>query len=277
MPSQRFDIGVLNKNKSKNTRMDFEKIGRIFDFRKDELMHIGRYSNAAQTMINLSKKLGRPVRVLDIGCGEMNTVKLFYKAIVTRKSDILKEYIGVDIDAIMMEYCRDKYGQVYKSCNAEFLQADLTTNPRLEFEAGYFDLIISFEFLEHIETIYSFPIIQEINRLVSPAGKVLISTPNSNGSNKDLPKDHIYEYSYEELTEMFKKAGFALEGAYGTCINISKIPAEEKKRLNGILKRVYGAFGENTAFSSVAIAPLYDPKYCKNVIYHLRKIHDARK
>lgn len=271
MGSQRNDIGRLNKNGSKNTRMDFTNLDERFDYRKDELMHIGRYSNAAKTMCDLSKKLGRPIRVLDVGCGEMNTVRLFYRSIICKKSDVLEAYYGVDIDTQMIENATERYGQVYKTCNASYIQRDLTVDPKLDFSDGYFDMIISFEFLEHIRTIYAEPILREISRLLSNRGVALISTPNSNGSNKVLPKDHIYEYSFEELTDMFSRSGLLLEGAYGVCINISKIPKEEKERLSSLIKRFEGAFGRDSAFMSVAIAPLFNPRYCKNVIYHLRR------
>ncbi len=278
MPSQRNDIGYYNKNDSKNTRMDFERTGRNFDYRKDELMHIGRYSNGAQSMMDLSKKLKRPIRVLDVGCGEMNTVRLFYRSFVCKKSDVIEKYYGVDIDVLMIKNATEKYRQVYRTCNAEFIGGaegwDLTVKPRLAFPDGYFDLIISFEFLEHIKPEYVMPILKEVNRLLNNEGVALISTPNSNGSNKILPKDHVYEYSFEELTELFRRAGFLLCGAYGTCINISKLPPKEKELLRGVIKRFNGAFGKNTAFTSVALAPFFDPKRCKNVIYHLRKMNE---
>ena len=95
MPSQRNDLKDMNANSSKNTRMDIDHAGKELDYRKDEIMHIARYVRGAQTMVDLAKQLGRPIRVLDIGCGQMNTVRLFYKSYVEKKSDIIEQYVGI--------------------------------------------------------------------------------------------------------------------------------------------------------------------------------------
>lgn len=274
MPSQRNDLGGWNINDSKNTRMDFSKLSGNMDYRKDEIMHIARYTNGAETMSRLSKRLGRPIRVLDIGCGEMNTVRLFYKAMQGKKADTVAEYTGIDIDFIMAEKAMEKYGRAYKVCNAKFIIQDLTQDPHIDVPDGYYDLIVCFEFLEHIKTIYSQDIIREAYRVLNKNGEALFSTPNSNGSNIVLPKDHVYEYSYQELIHKFSEAGFAISDSVGVCINISKIPKEEVEAKSAILKRFYSAFGQNSAFASVAVAPIFKPEYCKNVLYHLKKARD---
>lgn len=271
MPSQRNDLKLDNVNGSKNTRMDFSRLNDNMDYRKDEVMHIGRYTNAAGTMVDLSKKLKRPIRVLDIGCGEMNSARLLYKAVQGKKSEILKEYVGVDIDYIMANKAKEKYGNAYRVCNARFVIQDLTVNSSIPFSDGYFDFVICFEFLEHVQPRFAPPILKEVARVLNVNGLALFSTPNSNGSNEKLPHDHIYEYSYEELLQMFQNAGFLVEDATGVCVNISKIPAEEKNAYRHILERYYRAFGDNTAFASVAVAPLFDPRNCKNVVYRLIK------
>lgn len=271
MPSQRNNLGENNINDSKNTRMDFTKQPSNMNYRKDEIMHIGRYWNGVETILELSKNLGRPIKVLDIGCGEMNTAKMLNSAVFCKKEDVLAEYIGVDIDSIMVKKACTAYGQSYKTLNARFHIQDLTVDSKLPFEDGHFDLVICFEFMEHIQPKFLPAILAEARRLLGKNGKALFSTPNSNGSNEKLPKDHIYEYSFEECLTLFDQAGFKVTDAMGTCVNIIKMPKEEKERLDQILKRFYSAFGRGSAFSAVAIAPLFNPKYCKNVIYHLSR------
>ena len=78
MPSQRNNLGDYNVNDSKNTRMEMDRSLQVLDIRKDEVMHLARYQNGAKTIIDLAKQLGRPIRVLDIGCGEMNTARMLY-------------------------------------------------------------------------------------------------------------------------------------------------------------------------------------------------------
>ena len=271
MPSQRNNLGDFNVNGSKNTRMEMDNSFKDFDFRKDEVMHIGRYMNSAMTMTKISKSLRRPIRVLDIGCGEINTVRLFYRSFMEKKTDVIEEYIGVDIDYKMVEKAHEKYGRTYEACNAKHVIQDLTVNPHLDYPDGYFDFIVCFEFMEHIKQQFLPAILKEAFRVLNPAGKALFSTPNSNGSNAALPKDHIYEYSYEECCSLFKDAGFTLTDSVGVCVNISRIPDEEKQDWSDEMKKIYNAFGENSAFACVALAPLFSPVYCKNVVYHLSK------
>ena len=275
MPSQRNDLKERNANGSKNTRMDFSG-KEDMDYRKDELMHIGRYWNAVKTMVDTASSIHRPVRVLDIGCGEMNPIKMFSSSVVVKKSDVISEYIGVDIDDIMARRQEEKHGQRLRTCNAKYHIQDLTVNPHLPFESGYFDCIFCFEFMEHINPKFLPAILSEANRLLSPDGKALFSTPNSNGSNEQLPLDHFYEYSYEECLSLFWQAGFNIDSSMGTCVNITKVPKEDRDLLDGALQRIYIAFGRNTPFSAVASAPLFNPIYCKNVIYHLSKKKEKR-
>ena len=270
MPSIRNNL-IENVNGSKNTRMDLDKSAVELDYRKDEIMFIGRYHNGASTMIDLSKKLGRPIRVLDLGCGQMNTVRLFYRSYVCKKSDVIDYYLGIDIDNIMAKQCEQDYHNCYNTCNAHIEIQDLTVNPHLAVSDGYFDLIICTEFLEHINPKFSQAIIEEAYRVLNPDGVALFSTPNSNGSNETLPKDHFYEYAYEELVEKIKNAGFNIDSSVGMCINISRIPKEIKEELKELFETYDSAFGRNSAFTSVAIAPLIEPKYCKNVLYRLSK------
>lgn len=270
MPSQHNRL-TNNVNGSKNTRMDLDLSAQTLDYRCDEIMFIARYNTGAQAMKDLSKKLNRPIRVLDVGCGQMNTVRLFYKTYKDKKSDIIECYHGVDIDDIMAEQCTELYGTLYSTCNASFIIQDLTVNPVLDCEEGYYDLIICTEVLEHIDPATSQPIIEELYRIMNPEGMALFSTPNSNGSNKKLPKDHFYEYSYEELMEKFKNAGWTVEDTVGMSINISKLPKEYVESLASVFERFDKGFGRNTSFARVAIAPLIEPKYCKNVLYICKK------
>lgn len=271
MPSQRNNLGEFNVNDSKNTRMEMDRSLQVLDIRKDEIMHMFRYQNGAKTIIDLAKQLGRPIRVLDIGCGEMNTARMLYHSFIEKKADVVSQYIGVDIDYQMIEKANEKYGKAYAKCSAEFLQKDLTVDPHLDFEDGHFDLIICFEFLEHIKTQFAPAILKEAFRVLRKGGTALFSTPNSNGSNAVLPKDHVYEYSYQELMTMFPSAGFKVEDTVGVCINVSKIPKDELEDYESEVAKVYAAFGNNTAASSVALAPLFSPEYCKNVLYRLSK------
>ena len=273
MPSERSKLDN-NVNDSKNTRMDIVNSLQNMDFRKDELMHIGRYLKACQTAITLSKQLNRPIKILDLGCGEAYSMRTFYKSFVVKKSEVVKRYIGIDIDEPMLSKTRDKYNKVLETVHGRLIAQDLTVNPHTKVKDGTIDLIIWFEMVEHIQPEFVRPILDEVFRVLSPEGILLLSTPNSNGSNQKLPKDHVYEWSYEDLSQEIQKAGFTILSSHGTSINPSKIPKDIWEKKGEMVEAVYSTFGENTAFSCVALAPLFPVKYSKSMLFELKKSED---
>ena len=268
MASERHKL-QQNVNDSKNTRMDIDSALSQMDVRKDELMHLGRYQKAVQTAIELSKDHGA-IAVLDLGCGEIYTMRTLYKSFQVKKSDVVRKYIGVDIDGPMLNRVSQQYDKLLQTINGKLICRDITTHPQLKFKDGSFDLIIWFEMIEHVKPEFIPPMFDELHRLLSPDGLMLVSTPNSKGSNAKLPKDHVFEWDYDDLIALMSK-NFNVIDARGTCINISKIPKELRERKVNTIKKVYGAFGTNTAFSSTVLGPMFPPQYCKNVIYTLTK------
>lgn len=267
MPSERRTLKE-NVNDSKNTRMNLAESMDKFDLRKDEFMHLGRYFKACETMISLAKELGRPLRVLDIGCGEIYIPRVLYKSFLVKKSDIIQRYVGIDIDDIMLSQIKESQARLIETCNVKLIKQDLTVNPKLKVKDGYFDVIVWFENIEHMKPEFIPPIRDEVVRVLSPAGIALISTPNSAGSNAKLPKDHVYEWSYDEMMDLLDPY-FEVDPV-GVGLNPSKIPKDQLKKREKLLKRVEKAFGTNTAFSTTAVAPLFSPEYCKNVLYICR-------
>ena len=268
MPSERTKLDN-NVNGSKNTRMDIVKSMSLMDFRKDELMHIGRYLNAGKTAIDLSSDLKRPLKLLDIGCGEAYTMRTLYKSFVCVKSDVVKSYLGIDIDKPMLKRTADSYHKVLEAVNGKLVTADLTQDPKLRLKSGSVDLVYWFEMIEHIKPEFVRPILEEVRRVLSDDGVVILSTPNSNGSNKAIPKDHVYEWSYEDLSELIVSVGFDIEYAVGTCVNPSKIPKDLCD--NDLIKSVFNAFGRGSAMSCVALGPLVSVEHSKNMLFKLKK------
>ncbi len=260
-----------NINNSKNTRMNLEESMKFMDFRKDELMHIGRYFKACKTAIELSKKLERPIRILDLGCGEIYSMRLFYKSFVVKKSEVVGKYFGIDIDKPMLKRTKETYPKVLEAVNGRLIAQDLTVNSTLKLHDGSIDLVIWFEMVEHIQPEFVEPIMTEVYRVLNNDGILLLSTPNSNGSNAKLPKDHVYEWSYEDLKELIEETGFEIEFSSATSINPSRIPKEVWKEREHLVDSVYRTFGRNTAFSCVALAPLFPVEYGKNMLFECKK------
>jgi len=91
----------------------------------------------------------------------------------------------------------DKFesGIDHKQFNNVFLHR--TTVPPLNgFPSNYFDYVVSFQVIEHIEDDRFF--LEEINRVLKPGGKVIITTPNRKLSLTRNPW-HVREYTAREL------------------------------------------------------------------------------
>jgi len=141
--------------------------------------HIARYE-AAQDIV-------KDKIVLDIACGSGYGTSLLSK--------YAKRITGVDIsnDAVNFankEYCGDNI--IFKKSNGK----------TIPFEDDSFDVVTSFETIEHINE-YEF-FMAEIKRVLKPNGLFILSTPNklefSQGNHF-----HVHEFIHDELVGLVKK------------------------------------------------------------------------
>ncbi len=95
-------------------------------------------------------------KLLDIGCG---TTAAFLKAIASR----LEQGVGVDFKVSPIE-----------SGNLKTYQVRL--DEKLPFDDDAFDVVTLLAVLEHIE--YEQEILQEIERVLKPGGKVILTVPS---------------------------------------------------------------------------------------------------
>ena len=130
--------------------------------------------------------------VLDIACGTgLGTVYL---------SQGCKKIYGYDMDFDSIVYA-NKYNW---SENVQYIMSDCCNLKA--FNAEEFDLVVSFETIEHLDIEQRKLYLKELHRVVKKTGKVLISTPY-NGMNKKLHPnpivrsvyDHKIEFTFNEL------------------------------------------------------------------------------
>ncbi len=106
--------------------------------------------------------IGRPRptdRVLEIGCGT--------GAMLHHIRSLGADAVGIDIRGEAIEQARRQYGD---------MPMMEMTGDRLEFPDGSFDVVVSFDVLEHIPDTDRH--LREVRRVLAPAGVYALQTPN---------------------------------------------------------------------------------------------------
>lgn len=145
--------------------------------------HLHRYEEAA-------KLLGhrKPLKILDIACGS------------GFGSDFLAQLgntvIGGDLSETTIAECRKKFHQ-------SDLSFEIMDGTNLPYENEYFDVVISFETIEHT-TQYQ-KMLNEFKRVVKKDGMIILSTPNflvNSPHGIIINPYHTQEWVYEDLLKI---------------------------------------------------------------------------
>lgn len=149
-----------------------------------EIEHVQRY----QSILGLVKDKV----VLDVACGEGYGANL----ISTSASYVH----AVDIDEETIQSAAQKYN----NGNIEF---HISSVEKLPFKDSFFDVVISYETLEHVDETSQLQFLKEIKRILKPNGILVISTPNKKNYS-DLPgyvnPYHIKELYREEFDKLLR-------------------------------------------------------------------------
>lgn len=142
--------------------------------------------------------------VLEVGCAFGSGAKLL-KELGSRH----KEYIGLDINQKAVDIATAEYRSFgsFVVGNAEHLDM---------FAAEQFDYVICFENIEHVFNPRNS--LKEINRVLKPHGRLIVSTPNrKNWGIPDNNEFHLRHYTLQHLVGELEECGFdaeALKGIY---------------------------------------------------------------
>ena len=128
--------------------------------------------------------------VLDIGCG--TGIGLDFLA------ESAEVVVGTDYSEETVEYARKGNDNV----NLTFEVMDCKD---LKFDDGKFDLVTSFNLIEHIHGQEKF--IQEVKRVLKPNGIFICSTPNTKVFNPggQYYHFHVHEFTFSELKTLLEK------------------------------------------------------------------------
>lgn len=113
-----------------------------------------------------------------------------------------KMVCGLEIDPEAVALAKERYGDA----NLFFIRGSVNSLP---FPAGTFDLLVSFETIEHLSEETQKAFLQEIKRVLKPGGLLVMSTPDRL-IYSDLP-DYHNEY---HLKEFYRNEYSAFLGSY---------------------------------------------------------------
>ncbi len=164
-----------------------------------------RRARMADTLIPKSFKSGR---ILDIGCG---TYPLFLINI-----DFNEKY-GLDRSRIMVDEEERKRNGI------QLTGFDLEAGGALPFEDGFFDIVTMLAVFEHIDPAKLLGVLNEIRRVLKPAGRFIMATPA--GWTETLLKlmarlklvsgselsEHKDSYSQSKIRSIIHKSQFGAE------------------------------------------------------------------
>ena len=270
---------TVNENDSKNTRMNIASAGVLANWRPDELAHMSRFDKISTLCIEEARALGRPLNTFEVGCGECWTLRNLYKAYVIKKSAVIKSYYGYDIDpACELEnpFWSNAGGLLKDSTwfqifNGEIRIQDLTVNPVFALDDESIDFFWSTEVIEHMGREFVPAWLDDVARVMRKGALGYVSTPNHDGSNSKLPKDHIYEWGFHELKEELER-NFVIESVVGTFIQIPKLRKALREDPNGWTPEQYEMLEQRYGRQFLRMtAAVFYPEVANNCAWVLRK------
>jgi len=162
--------------------------------------HWHRYSFIAEIV--------KDKKVCDIACGEG-----YGSALLAKRAS---KVVGVDVDKATIQHANETYGDLE---SVEFIVADATGTP---FEEDSFDVIVSFETLEHLSEHQQ--LIREFKRILKADGVLIISTPDKlvYSGDKEHNEYHVKELSMLEFKNLMNSE-FKYNVLYGQKLQLSSV------------------------------------------------------
>jgi 2-polyprenyl-3-methyl-5-hydroxy-6-metoxy-1,4-benzoquinol methylase len=180
-------------------------------------------------------------RVLDISCGSGYGTQ--YLAIQGAS-----EVVGVDIDKESIEFAQ----KFHQHPVVSYIQSD--AHHVKELADASFDVIISFETIEHVEKPRDF--LFELRRLLKSDGQAFISCPNDYRVSPWISEFHIHKFRFSEFRDLivsiFGEAAFlGQHHTLATCLFKPTITSEKASQFE--------------AYKDSSISPKFDQYYVEHI------------
>lgn len=233
---------------------------------RDYLAHVFRWGWASR-YINTSETGGH--RVLEPGCGADAPLYMSLRNVrgVNQKPDF---YLGVDLN---------KIDPVSRVADGTETARRMVLKERFNFVTDWrklvdeygqtFDTAVSFEVIEHMTESHGDEYLRGINGLLIQGGRLLLSTPVFNGK---AAKNHIREYTIDELREKIERHGFRIESRFGTFASYHDIrrglaetfTEHEASAISSVYERAREFYGDDVM--ACFLAPVI-PDYSRNNVW----------
>ncbi|WP_197440205.1 class I SAM-dependent methyltransferase [Polystyrenella longa] len=168
----------------------------------DSQFHQRRFGITIDLLQQAEKHLKRPLKILDLGCGEGHITQLMLDRFPTA------EVTGLDYAVSAIEYAHEHFPDI------DFCVGDATSGP---YAQEYFDVVVCNNLWEHVPD--PMHLLREMDKFLKPGGFIIVSTPSryriSNLFRVLLGKPvafmsehHVTEYTVGQVIEQFRFGGF---------------------------------------------------------------------
>ncbi len=224
---------------------------------RDYIAHVFRWTHVAKYLMQQHRF--RDHHVLDVGCGrELPLAKMMYSMRMTHTTG---SYTGVDFGPIPWPESISKGTTKWNMTlheKTDFLKFAKDVGPT-------YDVITSFEVLEHVEPFHSYQLLKAMRQVATPRARIFISTPCYDQAT-GAADNHVNEMTFNALRALIGLAGFSVEKVWGTFAN----QRDYKKELSPEMLELFEELGEyyDSNILAVMFAPLF-PEWSRNCLWRL--------
>jgi len=239
-----------------NTHLSIDQAEERGFIHRDYIAHCLRWTHVAKWMGN--PKHRKDCKLLDIGCGK--DVPLAKMLMTSRMASDGLDYTGIDYNKLEMP-------KAFENTKFKPTLIGNVAFPDCKLPHDKFDVITSFEVLEHVEPLHAYNMLEGIRDRLAPEGTAFLSTPVYD-SHVGAADNHVNEMTYEVMQLMLQKVGLEVDAHYGTFASIKDYKEMiAKDDLDSMFSRLRDYYDSN--YLATIFAPLY-PQYARNVLWRVK-------
>lgn len=244
------------KTKYNKTQLNPDTTFERHVYHRDQFAHYLRWTHVLKRA-----KIG--MNILDFGCGiSMNLAEVLYRNRIK-----CKKYLGIDIRSPSKKTQQN----LFKSGWIDFSIRDLVNEDISKIFPDSWDMICSFEVIEHIGKQNADKFLKNIYNIANKKTIILLSTPiydeKIGAANNHIIDGIINEFTFNELKKHLEKY-FIIEETYGTFAS----QKDYKSLMNDWQTKMFNELNkyyDNNLISNI-MAPLF-PEQSRNCLWVLKK------